>query len=214
MGGTGVSTIVPGVTNDGKIEVTSGTLDFGGGNLRTGADTISGASTLELDAEGLGWPNSSLSQEAAANSHCINRGEFAGDISGFDTAGAGSNDTIEVAKHWVFTGFKENAGGTQGTLGFKDVSISSVISLTLARRLQPRRLRASNPSERKHADNLQRRLWVGYFVALRRDALRRIGHRPRGNRERARRPGLRRELQTRSVTDLDLRRSPEGTLIT
>ncbi len=131
MGGTGVSTIVPGVTNDGKIEVTSGTLDFGGGISGTGADTISGASTLELDAEVSA--GQTVHFTGSGGELALHKpGEFAGDISGFDTAGAGSNDTIEVAKHWVFTGFKENAGGTQGTLGFKDVSISSVISLTLA----------------------------------------------------------------------------------
>src|SRR5208283_3266356 len=54
---------------------------------------------------------------------------FAGSISGFDTAGAGSNDTIEVAEPWVFTGFTENAGGKEGTLGFKNGA--STLSLTL-----------------------------------------------------------------------------------
>ena len=131
MGGTGVSTIVPGVTNDGKIEVTSGTLDFGGGISGTGADTISDASTLQLDAEVSA--GQTVHFTGSGGELALHKpGEFAGDISGFDTAEAGSNDTIEVAKHWVFTGFKENAGGTQGTLGFKDVSSSSVISLTLA----------------------------------------------------------------------------------
>jgi hypothetical protein len=41
---------------------------------------------------------------------------FAGKISGFDTVG--TNDAIEVAGSWAFSGFTENAGGTQGTLGF------------------------------------------------------------------------------------------------
>ena len=54
---------------------------------------------------------------------------FAGVIGGFDTAGAGSNDTIEVAGPWVFTRFTENAGGTEGTLGFANGS--STLSLTL-----------------------------------------------------------------------------------
>ena len=49
-GETGESTIAPSVTNTGTIEVTAGTLDFGGGISGTGADIISGASTLEFDA--------------------------------------------------------------------------------------------------------------------------------------------------------------------
>ena len=127
--GTGVSTIVPGVTNDGKIEVTSGTLDFGGGISGTGADTISGASTLELDAEVSA--GQTVHFTGSGGELALHKpGEFAGDISGFDTARAGSNDTIEVAEHWVFTGFSPGSG--QGTLGFKNVSSSSVISLTLA----------------------------------------------------------------------------------
>ena len=65
---------------------------------------------------------------------------FAGVISGFDTAGAGSNDTIEVAGPWVFTGFTENAGGTQGTLGFANGA--STLSLTLLGDYNHARLRS------------------------------------------------------------------------
>jgi hypothetical protein len=56
--------------------------------------------------------------------------KFAGVIGGFDT-GAGSNDTIEVGGPFVFTGFTENAGGTQGSLGFTNQNTSVQISLTL-----------------------------------------------------------------------------------
>jgi hypothetical protein len=49
------------------------------------------------------------------------------DCGGFDTVG--SNDTIEVAAPWVFSGFRENAGGREGTLGF--MSGASTPSLTL-----------------------------------------------------------------------------------
>ena len=40
-GGTGVSTIVPAVTNTGTIEVTAATLYFEGAIIGTGTDTIS-----------------------------------------------------------------------------------------------------------------------------------------------------------------------------
>src|SRR5208282_4974575 len=41
----------------------------------------------------------------------------------------GANDTIEVAVPWVFTGFTENAGGTQGALEFANGA--STLRLTL-----------------------------------------------------------------------------------
>ena len=47
----------------------------------------------------------------------------------FDTAGAGSNDTISVPAPWVFTGFTENAGGAEGTLNFANGA--STLGLTL-----------------------------------------------------------------------------------
>jgi hypothetical protein len=127
-GETGVSTIVPNVTNSGTIEVTSGTLDFGGEISGTGSDIVSGAATLELDAKVVAGQTISFTGsggELALHTPA----QFAGSISGFDTAGAGSNDTIEAAKPWVFTGFTPNAGGTEGTLGFKNGA--STISLTL-----------------------------------------------------------------------------------
>ena len=129
-GGTGVSKIVPNVTNNGRIEVTSGTLDFNGWILGTGSDTISGDSMLQLDAEVLAGQTvhfTGSGGELALHGPAV----FAGSIRGFDTARAGSNDTIEVAAPWHYTGFTENAGHTEGTLGFKDVSSSSHISLTL-----------------------------------------------------------------------------------
>ena len=187
-----MSTIVPNVTNNGTIEVTSGTLDFTGKILGTGSDTISGVSTLQLDAEvsaGQTVDFTGSGGELALHAPAA----FAGSISGFDTAGAGSNDTIEVAAPWVFTGFTENAGRHGRNPGVHERRKHH--QPHAHRRLQPRRLRASHPSERKHGDNLQRRLWVGFFAAPRfsgRDPLRRIRH-PRGKRrERARRLGRRR----------------------
>jgi hypothetical protein len=132
--GTGVSTIVPNVTNNGTIEVTSGTLDFNGRILGTGSDTISGASTLQLDAQVSATQTVDFTGsggELALHGPAV----FAGSISGFDTAGAGSNDKIQVAAPWVFTGFTENAGGTQGTLNFTNGS--SAIGLTLLGNYNP-----------------------------------------------------------------------------
>jgi hypothetical protein len=60
---------------------------------------------------------------------------FAGKISGFDTVGEGSNDTIEVAGPWVFSKFTENAGGTQGSLRFANGA--STLSLTLLGNYNP-----------------------------------------------------------------------------
>jgi Protein of unknown function (DUF3383) len=125
-GGTGTSLIAPAVANSGTIEVTSGTLDFKGAISGTGTDTILGASTLEFDAKvavGQTVQFTGVRGELALHAPAA----FAGQISGFDTVGA--NDTIEVARPWVFSGFTENAGGAQGTLTFANGA--STLSLTL-----------------------------------------------------------------------------------
>ena len=126
--GTGVSVIAPKATNTGTIEVASGTLDFKGAISGTGSDTLSGASTLEFDAKVSA--GQTVSFTASGGELALHApAAFAGSISGFDTAGAGSNDKIEVAAPWAFTGFTEKAGGTDGTLGF--MNGASTIGLTL-----------------------------------------------------------------------------------
>jgi hypothetical protein len=127
-GGTATSVVAPAVTNTGTIEVAAGTLDMQGAVTGTGSDEISGASTLEFDATVSAGQTVSFTR-SGGDLALHNPGVFAGDIGGFDAAGAGSNDTIEVAQAWVFTGFTENASGTEGTLGF--ASGSSARSLTL-----------------------------------------------------------------------------------
>jgi hypothetical protein len=127
-GGTATSVVAPAVTNTGTIEVAAGTLDMQGAVTGTGSDEISGASTLEFDATVSAGQTVSFTG-SGGDLALHNPGVFAGDIGGFDAAGAGSNDIIEVAQAWVFTGFTENAGGTEGTLGF--ASGSSATSLTL-----------------------------------------------------------------------------------
>ena len=127
-GGTGVSAIVPKVTNNGTIEVSAATLDFKGAISGTGSAIVSGPSTLEFDAKVA--TGQTISFTGSGGELALHGpAAFAGDISGFDTTGAGSNDAIEVATPWAFTGFTENAGGTQGTLGFANGA--STISLTL-----------------------------------------------------------------------------------
>ena len=125
-GGTGASAIAPAVTNTGTIEVTAATLDVQGAVTGKGSDEISGASTLEFDSTVAAGQTLSFTGGGGTLDLTAPQG-FAGKISGFDTVGA--NDTIEVAGPWVFSGFTENAGGTQGTLGFANGA--SHLSLTL-----------------------------------------------------------------------------------
>ena len=121
-GGTGASAIAPAVTNTGTIEVTAATLDVQGAVTGTGSDKISGASTLEFDSTVAAGQTVSFTGGGGTLDLAAPQG-FAGKISGFDTVGA--NDTIEVAGPWVFSGFTENAGGTQGTLGFANGASTS-----------------------------------------------------------------------------------------
>jgi hypothetical protein len=127
-GGTGESTIAPYVINSGTLKVTAATLDLKAGVYGTGKDIISGASTLEFDSIVKAGQTASFTGSGGELALHDSSG-FAGLISGFDTAGAGSNDTIEVAGPWVFTRFTENSGGTQGTLGF--MNGASTLSLML-----------------------------------------------------------------------------------
>ncbi len=132
-GGTGTSAITPYVINTGNtattgIEVTAATLDFKEGIYGTGSDTVSGAATLEFDSKVAAGQTVYFTGSSGELALFAPAG-LAGSISGFDTTGAGSNDTIQVAAPWVFTRFTENPGGTAGDLGF--MNGSSTISLTL-----------------------------------------------------------------------------------
>ena len=131
-GGTGTSVIAPAVTNTGTIEVTGATLDVQGVVTGTGADEISGSSTLEFDSTVAAGQTVSFTGSGGTLNLGAPQG-FAGKISGFDTVGA--NDTIEVAAPWVFSGFTENVGGTRGTLGF--MNGASTLSLTLIGNYNP-----------------------------------------------------------------------------
>jgi hypothetical protein len=116
-GGSGVTEIAPALFNSGTIEVASGTLDLESTVSGTGADTISGASTLEFDS------TAALTQTvdftgAGGTLFIGSPGLFSAAISGFDTVGA--NDTIEVAGPWTYLGFTENGAGTKGAMSFAD----------------------------------------------------------------------------------------------
>ena len=86
--------------------------------MGTGSDTISGLSTLELNSTvAAGQTVSFTGSGGELALHAP--GSFAGSISGFDMAGAGSNDTIEIAKNLgTFSG--SPPGHWQGTLDFKN----------------------------------------------------------------------------------------------
>ena len=126
-GGTGTSVIAPVVTNTGTIEVTAATLAFQGAVTGTGSDEIFGASKLEFHSTVSAGQTVSFAGSGGTLGLTA-PARFSGLISGFDTVGAGSNDTIEVARPWVFTGFTENArrGGPLGS-----PIPSAQISLTL-----------------------------------------------------------------------------------
>jgi hypothetical protein len=134
-GGTATSAIAPVVSNNGTLEVSAGTLDFQAGILSgTGSDIVSGAATLEFDANVVAGQTASFAG-GGGTLDLTAPTKFAGVIGEFDTPGGGWNSTIEVAGPWVFTGFTENAGGTDGTLGF--AKGASTTSLTLLGNYNP-----------------------------------------------------------------------------
>jgi hypothetical protein len=118
------------VTNNGTIEAAAVTLDLKGAVTGTGSDNISGASTLEFDSTVA--PGQTVSFAGSGGTMDLTApARFAGLVSGFDLAGSGSNDTIEVSAPWIFTGFNENAANTQGALAFTNPNTSAQITLTL-----------------------------------------------------------------------------------
>ena len=139
------------MTNTGTLEVSAGTLDLQAGISGTGSDVVSGASTLEFDANVAARQTASFTG-SGGTLDLTARAQFAGVISGFDTAGAGSNDTIQVGGPWVFTGFTENAGGHGGRPRVRQRRKHH--KPHAARRLCRRQLRSSGGAGRKHADNL------------------------------------------------------------
>ena len=146
---------------------------FRGGGIRDGIGRNLRRFHAGVRLDGRGRPDSFVHWQRRRTRAARPAG-FAGEISGFDTVGA--NDTIEVAGPWVFSGFTENAGGTQGTLAFANGA--STLSLTLLGDYNPadfvHQTQANGSTLITYTPN---GVWVGFFAAPRfrgRDPRRRI----------------------------------------
>ena len=115
-GGTGTSAIATTVANTGRILAASGVLDFQGAITGTGADTVSGPSTLEFDSSVAAGQTIAFTGSGST----LFIGElqaFLATLSGYDVGGAGGmSDAIQLLGSWTETGFAENGAGTLGTL--------------------------------------------------------------------------------------------------
>jgi hypothetical protein len=108
--GTGTSAIAPQLVNNGSVLVSSGALDLQGAVSGNGTDTISNASTLELDST-VGGGQTAGFTGGGGTLDLIDPLGFAGKISGF-----AATDSLDLSGDWVLSHFSDNAGGTLGTL--------------------------------------------------------------------------------------------------
>jgi hypothetical protein len=109
-GGSGTSAIAPQLVNKGAVLVSSGTLDLQGAVGGNGADTISGASTLEFDST-VGGGQTAGFTGSGGTLDLIDPSGFAAKISGF-----AAPDKVELSGDWVFSHFSETGNGNMGTL--------------------------------------------------------------------------------------------------
>jgi hypothetical protein len=126
-GGSANSQIMPRIANSGTIEVTAATLELHGAVSGIGADKILGASTLQLDST----VSSGQTVSFAGGGGELILGDpqaFAAKIAGFDTVGAGMNDTIDIVGPYTYAGFTQTSA-TQGTLNLVDGNLHSSITL-------------------------------------------------------------------------------------
>ena len=132
-GGTGMSTVKPAITNTGKIEVASETLDLKAAVSGSGTDLISGTSTLEFDA---GVAATQTIDFTGSGGELLLHAplSFQGKISGFDTPGAGASDAIALLGTWSVGSFTENSSDTGGALAL--TSGSSHMSLNFLGKYQ------------------------------------------------------------------------------
>ena len=107
-GGSGTSAIAPQLLNKGSVLVSSGTLDLEGAVSGKGADTISGASTLEFDSTVGGGQTVDFSGGAL---DLLDPQGFSGKIAGF-----ASPDMVQLAGDWNFSSFSETGNGMMGNL--------------------------------------------------------------------------------------------------
>jgi Protein of unknown function (DUF3383) len=129
----GLYAYVPPTSGSAPVTL-AGNLNSAGSSSESAGDTfvLSGGHLLLLDSTVAAGQTVSFTGSGGTLDLSAPQG-FAGKISGFDTVGA--NDTIEVAAPWVFSGFTENAGGTQGSLRFANGA--STLSLTLLGNYNP-----------------------------------------------------------------------------
>jgi hypothetical protein len=109
-GGSGTSAITPLMVNTGNVLASSGTLDLQEAVIGIGADTISGASTLEFGSTVWGGQTAGFTG-GGGTLDLIDPLGFAGKIAGF-----AATDSVDLAGDWVFSHFSENSKGTLGTL--------------------------------------------------------------------------------------------------
>jgi hypothetical protein len=108
--GTGTSAIAPQLVNKGSVLVSSGTLDLEGAVGGKGADTVSGAPTLEFDSTAGGGQTAGFTGGGGALDLLDPLG-FAAKISGF-----AATDKVELSGDWVFSSFSETGNGNMGML--------------------------------------------------------------------------------------------------
>jgi hypothetical protein len=109
-GSATISTISVAFNNTGTVSVQAGMLDLDGAVTGTGAETVSGGSTLRFDST----VASAQIVGFAGSGGTINLNDpqgFSAEISNFAAA-----DAINLLGSWGFSSFTENSGGTLGTL--------------------------------------------------------------------------------------------------
>ncbi len=105
-GTAGVSTIGAALTNAGKVEALSGTLELQRAVSGTGADIVGGASTLAFDAAVTGGQTIQF-QGADGTLELKDLATFSGVLSNFDSNGA-TGATIDVSGPWSWLGFDQS----------------------------------------------------------------------------------------------------------
>ncbi len=131
--GAGVSTVAPGIVNDGLdvgggalggIEAAAGTLDIKNSVWGTGSDNIVGASKLEFDGYVAKGQTVDFSG-AGGTLDLTDLGAFYAPTNGFDTTG--SNDVLLIGGGWTLQGASEGASAT--VLTFAEGSARHTITL-------------------------------------------------------------------------------------
>jgi hypothetical protein len=94
--------------------------------LGAGAANVIGAATLAFDSVVSASQTVNFSGSGSKLLVGSLQG-FGATLSGFDHAGAGSNDAVQLLGAWTEVGFSENAGGTLGTLTLSNGSTQQAL---------------------------------------------------------------------------------------